>query len=189
MCLSGVRVESLNAVGGGKHLRMRLNMGDAAFESIFFSHTAAELGLHVGDRVDVAFSPQINTYRGHSSVQLLISAVRKHESSELCMAILESDASVIYAAAPYCPSRADFIRVWRGLADDFSVPADTAAVIAGCPEGMEAEKYCICLMVLLETGLLKSRSGGIYGACRSHIGGKADLESTRLIKALRRERR
>ena len=158
-------------------------------DCIFFSHTAAGLGLHVGDTVDVAFSPQVNTYRGHSSVQLLVSAVRQHDCFELCTAILEGDESALYAAAPYCPSRADFIRVWRGIGNDFTVGTDTDAVIEHCPTGMDAEKYCICLMVLLETGLLKSSDGRIFGARRANIVGKADLDATKLIKTLRRERR
>ena len=52
--------------------------------------------------------------------------------------------------------------------------------------GMEPERFCICLMVLLEVGLLSPGSGGgIFGAVPHPIAGKADLESTRLIRLLR----
>ena len=136
--------------------------------------------------MDVAFCPQINEFRGHVSVQLLVSALRAHDALPLCTAILDADASAMYAAARYCPNRADFIRVWRGIGKGFVAGDNAAAVTAQCIPGMQPEKFCLCLMVLLETGLLKSAGGGIYGARCSAIDGKADLEATRLIRALKR---
>ena len=186
MCMSGALLESASAVGGGRHLRIRAALGGAHFEGIFFSHTAEELGIREGELVDVAFCPQINEFRGHVSVQLLVSALRAHDALPLCTAILDADASAMYAAARYCPNRADFIRVWRGIGKGFVAGDDAAAVTAQCIPGMQPEKFCLCLMVLLETGLLRSAGGGIYGARCSAIDGKADLEATRLIRALKR---
>ncbi len=40
-------------------------------------------------------------------------------------------------------------------------------------------------MTFLETGLLESGSGGIYGASRAKREGKADLEKTEIMRALR----
>ena len=185
LCMSGVTLESASAVGGGRHLRMRVRLGSAHFEGIFFSHTAKELNIKEGDVIDIAFSPQINEFRGHVSVQLLVSAARVHDSLPLCRAILDADGAAMYAAARYCPNRADFIRVWRGIGKNFTAGATAEAVTAQCIGGMEPEKFCLCLMVLLETGLLKSADGGIYGARCAAIEGKADLEATRLIRALR----
>ena len=39
--------------------------------------------------------------------------------------------------------------------------------------GMEPERFCLCLMTLLETGLLQSPSGKVFSAMRSQIAGKA----------------
>lgn len=58
-------------------------------------------------------------------------------------------------------------------------------MIAQCPEDMEPERFCLCLMTLLEAGLLQSAGGEIYGASSSSISGKADLEATEIIKTLR----
>jgi len=139
--------------------------------------------------VDLAFSPQINSFRGHSSVQLLLSAVRPHDCRHMCRAILENDRSILYAAAAYCPSRSDFVKVWRSLGKGFCTGADIDGIISQCPTRMDAEKFCICLMVLLETGLLKSADGSIYSAHIADIGGKADLDATKLIRALKSARR
>ncbi len=185
MCVSGVRLESLNEVGGGKHSRMRIRLGSSHFECIFFSHGAAETGVSEGDLIDMAFTPQINEYRGSVTVQLVTAAVRRHDPFELCDAILSGDPDILWAAAPYCPARADFIRLWRSMGKDYRVGASTEDVIIQCLPDMEPEKYCLCLMVLKEAGLLGSEDGGIYSAHREQIDGKADLEATHLIRRLR----
>ena len=185
LCVSGVRVEALSEVGGGRHLRMRIRLGGSAFECIYFSHNAADSGVVEGDIIDLAFSPQINEFRGNTSVQLVISAVRKHDPSALCARILEGDESVEWAAAGYCPSRADFVKLWRSMPESFTVGRNAEEVLSQCLGGMEPEKYCLCLMVLRETGLLSSESGGIFSARCAQISGKADLEGTRLIRSLR----
>ena len=186
MCLCGVRIESLSEVGSGRHLRMRIRLRSESFEAIFFSHTAKELGLREGNLVDLAFSPQINEFRGRTSVQLVVCAARRHDGRELCRGILENRRDMLWAAAEFCPDRVDFIRVWRMIQQPgFAVGGSAEAVLAQCPQGMEPERFCLCLMTLLETGLLQSASGRVFSAVRSQISGKADLEGTRLMRRLR----
>ena len=186
LCISGAELSSATAVGRGRHLRIRAKYRGASFEGIFFGHTADSLGVRAGNCVDIAFTPQINEYNGAVSVQLLVCALRRHDGGELCRAILDGDDSVYWAAAPYCPERKDFVYLWRNVCrGGFTVPNDAQAVIASCPPGFEAERYCLCLAVLLEAGLLRSEDGGIYGARCAEISGKADLESTSIIRSLR----
>lgn len=68
--LLGARVESLQGVGQGKHLKLQLSRGLCRFDAIFFSATAEECGIRVGDRVDAAFYLQGNTFRGRTTLQL-----------------------------------------------------------------------------------------------------------------------
>ena len=186
-CLTGALLESADEVGGGRHLRYRLQSGSCHLEGIFFGHTAKELGLREGDAVDLAFTPQINDYRGHVSVQLHTCAMRPHRPEALCRAILENDLSVTEAASPYCPERRDFVRIWKERGGRIVLGKDLESVLNSCPEGMPPERYCICLMALLETGLLQGEHG-IYGARSAEIEGKADLEATRIIQRLRAQR-
>ena len=186
MCVSGVRVESVSEVGGGRHCRMRVQMGNSRFESIFFSHTAAEVGVSEGDLIDMAFTPQINEYRGSTSVQLVTSAVRPHDPSDLCSRILHGDRESEWAASVYCPERMDFVNTWTSMPCDFRTGGDVSSVLDQCPLDMEPEKYCLCLMVLLETGLLSSPDGSIFCACPVRDNNsKHDLEATRLLQRLR----
>jgi len=185
MCVSGVRLESLSEVGGGKHTRFRIRLGNAHFECIFFSHSAALTGVHEGELIDMAFTPQINDYRGNVTVQLVASALRPHDPGALCDQILRGQGSCNWAASAYCPERADFVRIWRGMGADYTVGDNTCDVIAQCPRDMEPEKYCLCLMVLREAGLLSGGESGVFHARQAKISGKADLEATQLIRSLR----
>ena len=186
LCLSGVRVDMLTPVGGGKHLRLRVSLRGVNLEGIFFSHTARELGLQEGRTADLAFTPQINEFRGTRSVQLLVTAARPHRPLELCAAILEGRREARWAAAPWCPQRADFILVWRLLeTPGFAVAATPEAVLRQRPADMEPERFCLCLAVLHEAGLLADAGDSLYGAVAARSSGKADLENTALMKVLR----
>ncbi len=184
-CLSGVTVETITPVGGGRHLRLRVDLRGESLEGIFFSHTAKDLGFREGERADLAFTPQVNEFRGSRSVQLLLTAARPHRPEELCEAILRGQKDALWAAAPWCPQRADFVCVWRLLArPGFRLGDSPAAVLRQCPEGMEPERFCLCLAVFREAGLLRTQSDTLCGAAAETKEDKADLEATELLRLL-----
>jgi len=184
-CLSGAVVEALTSVGGGRHLRLRVNLRGESLEGIFFSHSAQELGLREGDPVDLAFTPQVNEFRGSRSVQLLVTAARPHRPEELCEAILAGRKECFWAAAPWCPQRADFVRVWRLLENPgFRLGNSCADVLRQCPSGMRPECFCLCLAIFREAGLLRAEGDALYGACAAQPAVKADLEATGLLRLL-----
>ena len=189
MCMCGVMLESMSSVGGGRHLKMRVGIGGTQFDCIFFSHTAKELGLREGERVDIAFTPQINEFRGYISVQLLLSSAIPHNGQAICRAILEGEREALYSAWRFCPERDDFIRVWRMMKGSFKVGATVKEVMAQAPGKMPAEKFCLCLAVFNEAGLLANENGGIYGGTCKKIEGKADLDSTPIAQKLRSYRK
>ena len=184
-CFSNVELESVSNVGGGRHMRVRVRSGHTRFEGIFFSHSSDSLGLHEGDYADLAFTPQINDYRGHVSVQLVISAARKHRPEELCRELLAGVSDCLWAAADYRPERADFVQLWRSDCGCRPLPRDLDGLLSLCPPGMAPESFCICLLTFLETGLLQGEQDRLYGAKRAEIDGKADLESTEIMRRLR----
>jgi len=184
-CLSNVELEYVSNVGGGRHMRVRVRSGHSRFEGIYFSHTAESLGLHEGDYADLAFTPQINDYRGHVSVQLVLCGARLHNADELCRELLEKDEKSLWAAAEYRPDRADFVKLWRSDCACRPLPSDLDTLLALCPPGMAPESFCVCLLTFLETGLLESADGSVFGAKRAEIDGKADLEATDIMRRLR----
>lgn len=186
LCILGARLEKITPIGGGKHLRLGISYKGAEFECVFFSHCESELGLRAGDRIDIAFTPQINEFRLRRSVQLQITEVRKHDPRPLCGMILDDELPVREASA-YCPDRGAFVKVWRRLqAVGGSVAGDIDGIISQCPNGIEPERFCICLRVLCEMGLLRTVSpGSVFGARIVSGSAKVNLESSELIKRLK----
>lgn len=54
------------------HLKMRLRQGDAVFDAIGFDLAPRYYAESLPHRIDVAYTPQVNTWRGEQSIQLLL---------------------------------------------------------------------------------------------------------------------
>ncbi len=189
MCILGARLERVCEIGGGRHLRMTVGYRGKSFECVFFSHSERDINVSVGELIDIAFTPQINEFRMKSTVQLQLTAVRRHDPRELCESLLDGKSVSDERAAVYCPDRADFVKVWRRLQSLGGTVADSIeAVLKQCPVGIPPESFCICLAVLIELGLMhRGDGGGIFGAGIIRDSAKVNLEDSSIIKRLRRE--
>jgi len=76
LCIKDALVTSAYSIGAGKHTRLRIEKSGKSLDCIFFSMPSEELGVDAGMLVDLAFEPQINDFRGRSSVQLHLFDVR-----------------------------------------------------------------------------------------------------------------
>ena len=76
LCIMGAEVSTAQSIGYGKHTRLRVEKSGKSLDCIFFSMPVEELGLSEGMLIDVAFEPQINEFRGRSSVQLHVLDIR-----------------------------------------------------------------------------------------------------------------
>lgn len=188
MCMLGARLERICEIGGGKHLRMTVGYRGKSFECVYFSHSEKDINVSVGELIDIAFTPQINEFRMRCTVQLQLAAVRRHDPRELCERLLEGGVSEDRAAV-YCPDRADFVKVWKRLLSLGGTVAESPdAVLRQCPVGIPPECFCICLLVLLELGLMhRGNGGGIFGAGLIKDSAKVNLEDSSIIKRLRRK--
>ena len=186
MCMTGLTLEQITPIGGGKHLRLKFRGGNRLFDGIFFGHTYSDLGLKQGDLVDVAFSPQINNYRDQRSVQLLVSDVRANDPAPLCRRLLEGEMPAPLEASHLVPDRRELAALWRSFVADggrISIPMDDVA--AQSP--MTPAKFCACMRIFNEAGLTDaSFVNDIYTAVAIPRSGKADLNSTPLLRHLRR---
>jgi len=81
LCMTGAVVSSAQSIGAGKHSRLKIKKSGQILDCVFFSVPAEDLGISEGDLVDVAFEPQINEYRGRSSVQLQLIDIRVSDGS------------------------------------------------------------------------------------------------------------
>ena len=122
--LLGATVESLQAVGQGRHLKLRLSKGSGClFDAIFFSATEQECGISVGSRVDAAFYLQANTFRDNTTLQLQLLDIRpsltpSHAealSLELLDRLISGGELTGQEMALLKPSRSQMGACWRVL--------------------------------------------------------------------------
>lgn len=199
LALLGAQVTGLSQVGRGRHLKLRLEAKGSALEAIFFSAAPQELGISLGSRVDAAFSPQINEFRGVRSVQLQLVDLRP----ALTRAQWERAAFEKYRhgdrlspaeAQLLLPSRADFADLWRYLERQClqaPVLEDSAPRIA---KGVarksghrEAQVHVqLCLEIFQERGLISLNSRADQLQISLHRPEhKVDLEASEILRRLR----
>ncbi len=202
--IENIKVEQLSEIGGGKHLRLQLGKNGRSFGGIFFSTNIFRSGISQGDRVDVAFTPQINEFRGVRSVQLNLVDIRPDRKSRECCAAERALTDRFCSglpltpdeAAAILPERKDFTVLWRYL--DTHVKEEPLMENLDClcrkvsrKAGMSLKpgRLWICLQVLEERGLLtcqKNRDGVQISLCRA--AGKVDLEQSPLMIQLKQQK-
>ena len=200
-CMEHMTIDQLSEVGSGKHLRLRLRSDDGATcAAIFFSTSARQAAVSQGDCIDVAFTPQINEYRGVRSVQLNMVDLR------MCRADRERDAAqdVIYTrlcergpisaqeAEQLLPSRSEFALVWRYLISHAAGGEIMENAACLCRKITHATgKTCslmrtrICLDAFHELGLIDLRRHPKYLHIRiTSDGRKVDLNQSSVVRFL-----
>ena len=73
---TGVAVESVSAVGGGKHLRMTVRDGTGTAQAIGFGLGDRAAEVAAAGRCDLAFVPSRNEWMGETRLQLRVKGVR-----------------------------------------------------------------------------------------------------------------
>ena len=199
--MKGVLVEQLTAVGGGKHLRMRLSRDGRIFLAIFFSTTAMGASVAEGDLVEVAFQAQINEFRGQKSVQLNLVDIRPDVSfrqqlaQERALYRRLTDELPIPAeeTAELLPERREFVALWKYLSanaqdgvveDAFDCLARKTARAAGLPCSLLRTKICLDVFEELELLRVVQRPHTLEITLDA-AGRKVDLASSRILLRIR----
>ncbi len=199
--LLGATVDSLQSVGQGKHLKLRLSKGSARFDAIFFSMTESECGVIAGMRVDAAFYLQANTFRGTTTLQLQLIDLRpsltpsRHEAADLELIdrlVTGGDLSA-QEMSRLRASRNQFAACWtalerqlrQGKADENTLPflRRLSVLSGGCESFLRS---ALALAVFHERGLISlSRNGDRLQLCLVPTQGKVDLFACPYLSRLR----
>ena len=196
LVMEDMTVERLNPVGGGRHLRLRLQCGRHSLQAIWFSTGLETASVVPGDRVDVAFIPQINEFRGERSVQMNVLDIRPCCKAECSMETagyraLRNGGLDGRMAAQLLPDRNTLALVWRYLA---AVPGESIRETPQClcrkfvramGEPMSLGKLLTCLDVFADVELLQMNWDHKYITVRlAHTDQKADLNRSRTMQRL-----
>ena len=174
LCLLDCLLIGVTPIGGGKHVRLRVEKFGCHYECVWFSHRADDLGFSEGDRVDLAFYPQINEFRSRRSVQLLVLDIRRADHRDTCRCILQGKG-----AEGLHLSRSELGRLWRGLA---ARRGPIRCCLQSLPElepRLQPGKIALGLRVLAEVSLATvSLQDDNIEIKLIKSDGKADLESS-----------
>jgi len=197
LSLTGTQVMSRSLVGGGRHLKLKLSKRGVTLDAIFFS--AGDCLPQVGSRVDVAFYPQINEYRGTRTVQMHVVDLRQAPSRaqlerELYDKYLRGEPLTAAEAAALLPQREEFVSLWRYLKRETAsrpVVEDTAARLARSVARAAGRQELVlhtlvCLDVMHERGLitLYSQTDRLRISLNPTTE-KVDLEDSHILRRLR----
>ena len=195
LVMENLTVDRLTQVGGGRHLRLRLQGKNHGFNGIFFSATAESAAIEVGDLVDVAFIPQINEFRGEQTVQMNIQDIRPACSSEVdCdtegYSRLQSGNLDRESAEKLLPDRASLGMVWRYLSARNNDLQETPVclcrkIVRWSGNPLSLGQLLTCLDIFADVGLLEIRHQTKYITIRLiPTQTKADLNTSRTMQYL-----
>ncbi len=195
LVIENLTVERMSQVGGGRHLRLRLQNQRHSFNGIFFSATPESASVALGDVVDVAFIPQINEYRGERTVQMNIQDIRPACKTAVSCDTedyrrLRSNALDAAAAERLLPDRNTLGLVWRYLSGQRNQLQETPICLcrkivrwSGSP--LDLGQLLTCLDIFADVGLLETRRLHKYINIRLiPTDTKADLSASRTMQQL-----
>ncbi len=199
--LLGATVDSLQSVGQGRHLKLRLSKGTSRFDAIFFSVTEEGCGITAGSRVDAAFYLQANTFRGTTTLQLQLIDIRpsltpsRHEAAdlELLNRLLDGGPVSNQETARLRASRDQYAACWvalerklrQGKLEEERLPClRRLAVRTGGNESFL--RTALALAVFRERGLISlTAQGDAMTMCLNPTRGKVDLNECPYLVRLR----
>ena len=197
LVLKNLTIERLHQVGGGRHMRLRLRSGHTALNGIYFSATPETASVQQGDLVDVAFTPQVNEFRGERTVQLNVLDIRPSCSAECAPETygyrnLQEGNISPEDARRLTPERSVLAMVWRYLAMSGSTIQEAPICLcrkivrwSGTP--LSLGQLLTCLDIFQDVGLLRLHRMHKYIAITLTPGqNKADLNESRTMQLLLR---
>ena len=197
LMMQNLVIDRINLVGNGRHMRLRLRSGNHSINAIYFSATPETASIEPGDVVDVAFSPQINEFRGERSVQMNVLDLRPScavECSHCTAGYADLLSGTIGAAEAetLLPDRNTLATVWRYLAGAGQTIREDPMCLcrkivrwSGAP--LSLGQLMVCLDIFRDVGLLQTRRLRKYILIDLvPLAGKADLTASRTMQTLLR---
>jgi single-stranded-DNA-specific exonuclease len=196
-----VLLTGINPVSEGKHTRLACTDGNSVINGMFFSCSPDDLGLYVGDEVDVLFNIDINEWVGHKSVQLIIRDIKQSQTQRELRASEHERFFEVWGGAQFSaeehilPSRDDFAVIYRLLAAAVRSGPLTLTVrdiLARVRDGRSGAdigyiKLLVIIKVMQELNIMgiEEISEDTYSFKMNYRTAKAELEKSTLLRRLR----
>ena len=194
LMMKNLTIDRISMVGGGRHMRLRLCSGHTYLNAIYFSANPQTVSIQPGDLVDVAFTPQVNEFRGTRTVQMNVIDIRPSCSAE-CLPDaapyrdMQRGNLTSGEAAALLPDRKMLALVWRYL--DAANPVQESPVclcrkiVRWSGQPLNLGQMLTCLDIFRDVGLLTVQRQHKYVSIRLTPGeGKADLSRSQTMQRL-----
>ena len=192
--VKNLTIDRISMVGGGRHMRLRLCSGHTYLNAIYFSANPQTVSIQPGDLVDVAFTPQVNEFRGTRTVQMNVIDIRPSCSAE-CLPDaapyrdMQRGNLTSGEAAALLPDRKMLALVWRYL--DAANPVQESPmclcrkIVRWSGQPLNLGQMLTCLDIFRDVGLLTVQRQHKYVSIRLTPGeGKADLSRSQTMQRL-----
>ena len=194
LMMKNLTIDRISMVGGGRHMRLRLCSGHTYLNAIYFSAKPQTVSIQPGDLVDVAFTPQVNEFRGTRTVQMNVIDIRPSCSAE-CLPDaapyrdMQRGNLTSGEAAALLPDRKMLALVWRYL--DAANPVQESPmclcrkIVRWSGQPLNLGQMLTCLDIFRDVGLLTVQRQHKYVSIRLTPGeGKADLSRSQTMQRL-----
>ena len=194
LMMKNLTIDRISMVGGGRHMRLRLCSGHTYLNAIYFSANPQTVSIQPGDLVDVAFTPQVNEFRGTRTVQMNVIDIRPSCSAE-CLPDaapyrdMQRGNLTSGEAAALLPDRNMLALVWRYL--DAANPVQESPmclcrkIVRWSGQPLNLGQMLTCLDIFRDVGLLTVQRQHKYVSIRLTPGeGKADLSRSQTMQRL-----
>ena len=194
LMMKNLTIDRISMVGGGRHMRLRLCGGHTYLNAIYFSANPQTVSIQPGDLVDVAFTPQVNEFRGTRTVQMNVIDIRPSCSAE-CLPDaapyrdMQRGNLTSGEAAALLPDRKMLALVWRYL--DAANPVQESPmclcrkIVRWSGKPLNLGQMLTCLDIFRDVGLLTVQRQHKYVSIRLTPGeGKADLSRSQTMQRL-----
>ena len=194
LMMKNLTIDRISMVGGGRHMRLRLCSGHTYLNAIYFSADPQTVSIQPGDLVDVAFTPQVNEFRGTRTVQMNVIDIRPSCSAE-CLPDaapyrdMQRGKLTSGEAAALLPDRKMLALVWRYL--DAANPVQESPmclcrkIVRWSGQPLNLGQMLTCLDIFRDVGLLTVQRQHKYVSIRLTPGeGKADLSRSQTMQRL-----
>ena len=194
LMMKNLTIDRISMVGGGRHMRLRLCSGHTYPNAIYFSANPQTVSIQPGDLVDVAFTPQVNEFRGTRTVQMNVIDIRPSCNAE-CLPDaapyrdMQRGNLTAGEAAALLPDRKMLALVWRYL--DAANPVQESPVclcrkiVRWSGKPLNLGQMLTCLDIFRDVGLLTVQRQHKYVSIRLTPGeGKADLSRSQTMQRL-----
>ncbi len=196
LMLKDAVIDRITMVGSGRHMRLRLRCGHYGLNAIYFSMTPEAASIAPGDRVDVAFVPQINEYRGEQTPQLNVVDIRPScavpcGTETAAYRLLRENRITAQDAQTLLPSRQTLAIVWRYLSSRGTGQESPIClcrkIVRWSEQPMNLGQLMTCLDIFQDVGLLQvHRTRNCLTIALTPGPGKADLSESQTMQRLLR---